>query len=90
MTDYSSRHRNGRTYRVRVGEREVKLYQPREVPTREVSVRHKVTVADRLDLLAYEHYRDPHQYWRIADANPSSSPEELLEPGRTLLIPTSD
>jgi len=42
---------------------------------------------DRLDLLAARYFGDPLQYWRIADANPAPSPDELLEPGRVLIIP---
>lgn len=49
--------------------------------------RHQVVAGDRLDLLAYRYFDDPHQYWRIADANPDIDLQELTEPGRVLNIP---
>jgi len=43
---------------------------------------------DRLDLLAYQFYQDPEQFWRIADANRCLRPQELVEqPGRRLAAP---
>jgi nucleoid-associated protein YgaU len=42
---------------------------------------------ERLDLLAYRFYRNPEKFWLIADANSEMDPEDLLEPGRQLLIP---
>ena len=32
-------------------------------------------------------YRNPEKFWLIADANDEMDPEDLLEPGRQLLIP---
>jgi nucleoid-associated protein YgaU len=90
MADRSSRHRRGKTYRRQVGDREVELLEPRAIPLSLVAAQHRVGGDDRLDLLAHRYYSDPHQYWRIADANPSDSPEDLLEPGRVLLIPEAD
>jgi hypothetical protein len=47
-----------------------------------------VVVGDRLDLLAFSHFRDPLQFWRIADANEALLPEELTRtPGRRVKIP---
>jgi nucleoid-associated protein YgaU len=47
-----------------------------------------VTRGDRLDLIAYRFYRDPQQFWRIADANLTMLPEDLMsEAGRRLAIP---
>lgn len=59
----------------------------RIIPPTPASVRHVVRQQDRLDLLAYEYYRDPQKFWLIADANDIVDPEELLVPGRTILIP---
>lgn len=42
---------------------------------------------DRLDMLAFQYYDDPEQFWRICDANLAIIPDELLEVGRRLLIP---
>ncbi len=41
----------------------------------------------RLDLIAYQYYRNPEKFWLIADANTEMDPEDLLVPGRQLLIP---
>ncbi len=43
---------------------------------------------DRLDAVAARTIGDPLQYWRICDANEAMRPEELLQPGRTLKIPS--
>ena len=47
---------------------------------------------DRLDLVAYQFYRDPEQFWRICDANTALQPAELIAEPETLLavpIPTA-
>jgi len=90
VTDRSSRFRGAPTYRRVLGGREVELLQPREIPLSVVSGEHRVGGDERLDALAHRYYSDPFQYWRIADANPSEVPEDLLEPGRALLIPVAD
>ena len=74
-------------------EQQVELLRPRLRPspadvngaTRTRS--HQVLAGDRLDLLAYRYFDDPHQYWRIADANPDIDLQTLMEPGRVLNIP---
>ena len=49
---------------------------------------HLVVEGDRLDRIAYDHYRDPERFWRICDANRAMWPDELTaEVGRTILIP---
>ncbi len=49
---------------------------------------HRVKDGDRLDLISYQSYKDPEQFWRICDANLAMVPEDLVEePGRLLLIP---
>lgn len=90
MPERSSRHSRSVTYRRTVAGREVELYEPRAIPLTIVASRHRVAGHERLDLLAHQHYSDPLQYWRIADANPSDAPEQLLEPGRELDIPEPD
>ncbi len=43
---------------------------------------------DRLDLLAYQAYRDPEQFWRLCDANHTLWPDDLTSTlGRRLRIP---
>ncbi|MFB9316978.1 hypothetical protein [Cryptosporangium minutisporangium] len=89
MTDRSSRHADLPTYRRAVAgaPADTELYTPRLRTRPDAVVRHAVTGADRLDLLAYRYLDDPHQFWLIADANPDSDLDALIEPGRTLGIP---
>lgn len=48
-----------------------------------------VTEGDRLDLVAARTLGDPLQWWRIADANEGTDPEELVAtPGRVLWVST--
>lgn len=43
---------------------------------------------DRLDLVAWQFYRDPEQFWRICDANAALQPAELTaEPDTVLAVP---
>jgi hypothetical protein len=52
---------------------------------------HLVVEGDRLDRIAYDHYRDPERFWRICDANVTMWPEELVsEPGRVIGIPSPE
>jgi len=50
---------------------------------------HRVSQADRLDLLAYKYYGDPKKWWLICDANPDFAlPTDLLKnPGRQITVP---
>ena len=48
---------------------------------------HRVMSVERLDNIAWEHYRDPERYWRICDANLALWPDDLLEPAAVLLVP---
>jgi nucleoid-associated protein YgaU len=83
----SSRHEHVGTYRAGQGPGAPELFQPRFAARAERALEHRVVAGDRLDLLAARYFGDPLQFWRIADANPASSPDELLEPGRVLVIP---
>lgn len=59
-------------------------------PAPEGALVHTVEEGDRLDHLGYKYYRQPRDWWRIADANPEHlSPEELLgrDPRRESRIP---
>jgi len=87
--DVSSRHKALATYSrtVEPGGPEVVLYQPRVAPPSVQALVHRVKPGDRLDLIAQRYYGDPFQYWRIVDANQGFAPDELLEPGTTLVIP---
>jgi nucleoid-associated protein YgaU len=89
MSDPSSRHEKLPSYEVVLapGAAPVELYQPREIPMPPQSVVHTVGAGDRLDLLANRYFGDPFQYWRIADANPALTPEDVLDPGAQISIP---
>ena len=56
-------------------------------PPTPAGYRHTITAAERLDLLAFTFYRNAEKFWLIADANDEMDPDDLLEPGRQLLIP---
>ena len=48
---------------------------------------HIVTQGDRLDNVTAKYLGDPTQFWRVADANQASRPEELTEEiGRRIII----
>ncbi len=83
----SSRHEALGTYRAGKGSAAPELFQPRFAARAEPALEHRVVAGDRLDLLAARYFGDPLQFWRIADANPARSPDELIEPGRVLVIP---
>jgi hypothetical protein len=88
-SDPSSRHGALPTYEVVLapGAQPIELYQPREIPLPPASVIHTVGAGDRLDLLANRYFSDPFQFWRIADANPALTPEDVLDPGAQIAIP---
>lgn len=67
--------------------RTVTALRTRAIPPTPAGYVHTVQAGDRLDLLAYQFYRNPEKFWRIADANPPLDPEELLDPGRSVLVP---
>jgi nucleoid-associated protein YgaU len=88
----TSRHAGLDTYRREVAGRDVVLFAPRLPPAAPapaavaVERTYEVAPGDRLDLVAARLLGDPHQYWRIADANPGDL-DGLEEPGRTLRLP---
>ncbi|MEO3807250.1 LysM domain-containing protein [Nonomuraea sp. B1E8] len=63
------------------------LPDPRDILTAAV---HRVTAADRLDLVSHRYLGDPTAWWRIADANGAVDPDELTGPdaeGDLIVIP---
>ena len=49
---------------------------------------HRLSAAERIDLLAERYYGDPEQYWRICDASRESWPPDVTAtPNSQLLIP---
>lgn len=68
--------------------RPVKVKRARVADLPEASFVYQAKEGDRLDLLAFRFYRTPRKWWLIADANPEVLyPDELLRPGRRLVIP---
>lgn len=68
--------------------REIPYKRLRILPSPPVQQAHVVAMEDRLDRIAFQHYGDPEQFWRIADANQALQPESLTdELGRRLGIP---
>lgn len=52
---------------------------------------HLVVQGDRLDLLASDHFGDPEQWWKIADANNTLHPETLTDRiGQALQLSTTE
>ena len=75
---YTVTDRRGRTHRA---------LTIRIVPPTPAVFRHLVAEADRLDLLAFTYYSKADRFWRIADANGDMRPDDLLQPGRRILVP---
>jgi nucleoid-associated protein YgaU len=69
--------------------REIRYKKIRFIPETKPQKAHIVGQGERLDHIAYRHYRDPERFWRICDANDAMWPDDLLEVGDTLLIPAS-
>jgi hypothetical protein len=83
-----SRYQNTPTYVVTGPDGDpVSALRIRFVPDTPAGFVHVYGGDERLDLLAYRFYGNPEKFWLIADANTEMDPEELLEPGRPLLIP---
>jgi hypothetical protein len=62
----------------------------RFIPATPARLGHRTAAGERLDHIAYAHYRDPERFWRICDANAALWPGDLTaETGRILAIPTS-
>jgi nucleoid-associated protein YgaU len=59
----------------------------RLIPPTPAFFRHTIKESDRLDLLAFQYYGKADRFWRICDANNEMQPDDLLEPGRQVLIP---
>jgi hypothetical protein len=63
----------------------------RPIPSPAKLREHAVVQGDRLDLLSFQYYNDPEQFWRICDGNNAMRPEDLLETiGRRLTVPRAE
>ncbi len=53
-------------------------------------VGHRVLAHERLDHIAWRHFRDAERFWRICDANRALWPDDLLEEAAILRIPAAE
>lgn len=68
--------------------RTIRYKRVRFIPDARGTFGHRVKEGDRLDLIAWQTYRNPELFWRICDANLALLPEDLVaETGRILVIP---
>ena len=70
--------------------RPVRYKGTRFIPDTPAFSGHLVAQDERLDHIAWQHYRDAERFWRIADANRALWPDDLLEEGAVLRIPPSE
>lgn len=63
----------------------------RPIPSTPSFGRHVVDEGERLDHIAFQHYRDAERFWRICDANLTVWPDELTaRSGRVIDVPASE
>ncbi len=88
MFSKSSRYARVGEYQVTGGDGVPHLCKKiRFIPASTGVFRHTVREGDRLDLLAYRYYGDPQKFWLIVDANNVVLADDLLQPGRQIVIP---
>ena len=63
------------------------LLDVRETPPTTGLLHVTPTDSDRLDLLAWDYYRDPTRFWRFCDASSELDPFDVLAPGEPMPIP---
>jgi hypothetical protein len=69
----------------------VQIAPIRLIPGTTPVIARRIKLGDRPDLLAYEFYKEPQLFWRIADANEVMRPSELIAtPGSLIGIPTKE
>jgi hypothetical protein len=83
-----SRYQNVKTYAVvGPGGQPIVALGIRLIPETPAGFLHAFTAGERLDIVAFNYYRNPEKFWLIADANSEMDPEDLQVPGRQLKIP---
>lgn len=71
--------------------RVIRYKRIRFIPETAAQFGHKVSQGERLDLVAFQAFRNPERFWRICDANDALWPPDLVaEPGRIIRIPRSE
>ena len=95
MFDPTSRYKELKVKTLNITEsagetRQIRYAERRFLPAAGTSttlVEHTVVQGDRLDNITAKYLGDPTQFWRVADANDTSHPEELTNDiGRTIVI----
>ena len=67
--------------------RTIRYKTTRFTPDTDAFAGHRVLNHERLDHIAWQHFRDAERYWRICDANRALWPDDLLEEAAILRIP---
>ena len=62
----------------------------RLIPDTPAVAGHRVVEGDRLDRVAWDQFRDAERYWRVCDANEVMWPDDVLEEGTIVDIPTAE
>lgn len=70
--------------------RVIRYKTTRFIPETDAVVGHRVAHQERLDAIAWQHFRDAERFWRICDANRALWPDDLLEEAAILRIPPSE
>lgn len=69
----------------------VRFKARRLIPPTPGMAKHLVDDGERIDHIAFQHFRDPERFWRLCDANFVVHPEELVDsPGRLIDIPSPE
>lgn len=87
-----SRYQEVLTLEYRAPDGRVIRYKARRIipPTPGIG-HHVVDEGQRLDHIAFDHYRDPERFWRLADCNLAIHPEELTaRAGQVIDVPTAE
>ena len=86
-----SRYANVAEGEIEAQGRVVRYKLTRFIPPTRALAAHPVARGERLDHLAFGHYRDSERFWRICDANLAFWPPDLVAVvGRVLLVPRSE
>lgn len=72
---------------IEAGGRRESYLAMRVLPPTPAGFQHTFRAGERLDLIAFKYYGKADRFWRIADANAETDPEDLLDPGLGILIP---
>ena len=70
--------------------RVIRYKTTRFIPETQAFVGHRVMSGERLDHIAWQHFRDSERFWRICDANRALWPDDLLGNAAILRIPPSE